>query len=157
VGRGSTFSVDLARGLEDTPPAATPSAVHGAGPRALLYVEDNLVSQRLVERILERLPDTEVLIAVQGALGIEIARRRQPDLILLDLHLPDMAGEEVLARLKDDPGTRAIPVVVLSAALSRALERRLLAAGAAAFLGKPFDADVLVAIVDELTSRTRKT
>jgi protein-histidine pros-kinase len=152
VGRGSTFTVELARGPEDTsPPPDTPAGVPGAGPRALLYVEDNLVSQRLVERILERLPGTEVLIAVQGALGIEIARRRRPDLVLLDLHLPDICGEEVLARLKHDPVTRSIPVVVLSAALSRSLERRLLAAGAAAFLAKPFDADVLVAVVDELT------
>jgi CheY-like chemotaxis protein len=71
-----------------------------------------------------------------GQLGLELAHRHQPDLILLDLHLPDIPGEEVLARLKLNEMTRNIPVVILSADATRDQEP-LLTAGARAFVTKP--------------------
>ena len=79
------------------------------------------------------------MVALQGQLGIELARQHGPDLILLDLNLPDMNGEAVLARLKADPATRDVPVVVVSAdATARQIER-LRASGADEYLTKPLD------------------
>jgi CheY-like chemotaxis protein/anti-sigma regulatory factor (Ser/Thr protein kinase) len=150
---GSTFSVELAgasRPESDTEvggrffPADTTD-------RTVLHIEDNLVGQRLVQRILGRLPSLEVLGASQGLIGIEFARRYRPDVILLDLHLPDLRGEEVLRRLRADLATREIPVVVLSADTSRDVTERLLRDGARAYLTKPIDVDVLLTVVDEIT------
>ena len=67
---------------------------------------------RLIERVLARREDVELLPAMQGRLGITLAREQQPAVILLDLHLPDVSGEEVLRELQDDPATAAVPVVI---------------------------------------------
>jgi CheY-like chemotaxis protein len=80
---------------------------------------------------------------MQGKLGIDLARRHLPDLILLDLHLPDLHGREVLRQLKRDPATAAIPVVVLSADATVAQIRRLREDGAIEYLTKPIDLDLL--------------
>ncbi len=66
----------------------------------MLYIEDNLSNLRLVERILERRPAVRLLSAMQGRLGLDLARQHRPDLILLDLHLPDISGEQVLRELR---------------------------------------------------------
>jgi CheY-like chemotaxis protein len=156
AGEGSTFSVEL--------PAAPPPDDDGHEPgtlfpspkstRTVLHIEDNLVGQRLVERILTRLSGLEVLGASQGTVGIDFARRYQPDMILLDLHLPDLRGEEVLRRLHEDAETRAIPVVVVSADSTREVADRVVRDGARAFLTKPIDAEVLLTVVDEVTRGT---
>jgi len=83
-----------------------------APKRKILYIEDNLSNLRLVERILSRDGDIEIVSAMQGRLGPELAREHQPELILLDLHLPDTTGDEVLRQLRDDPSTASIPVAV---------------------------------------------
>src|SRR5207247_1293962 len=83
--------------------------------RTVLYIEDNPANLRLVERALGRSGDVEVIGSVQGLLGVELAVEHQPSLVLLDLHLPDTTGEDVLRRLRADPRTAAIPVVVLTA------------------------------------------
>jgi CheY-like chemotaxis protein len=83
-------------------------------------------------------------------------RNRLPDLVLLDLHLPDLPGEEVLRQIWEDPATRRIPVAVLSADATPAQHRRLLAAGAIAYLTKPFDIAEVLRLVDRiLTSRVQ--
>lgn len=78
----------------------------------------------------------------------ELARTERPDLILLDLHLPDMPGEEVLRRIRDDTSTHGIPVSVLSADATPAQAGRLLAAGACAYLTKPLDVRKVLQLVD---------
>jgi protein-histidine pros-kinase len=152
-GEGSTFSVEIRRAIP--PEAAVQRGVRffpdEASERTVLHIEDNLVGQRLVERILSRLPGLDVLGASQGSVGIEFARRYRPDMILLDLHLPDLRGEEVLRRLRADGETREIPVVVVSADTTRDVADRLIHEGARAFLTKPIDADVLLTVVDEVT------
>src|SRR5262245_44986120 len=92
-------------------------AVGGANEelRRVLYIEDNAANLRLVERVFERRRDIEMLAATRGLLGLELARTEQPNVVLLDLHLPDMDGDEVLRRLRSDPLTQGIPVVILSA------------------------------------------
>jgi CheY-like chemotaxis protein len=90
-----------------------------------------------------------VISAMQGELGLELARRRRPDLVLLDLHLPDIDGAEVLERLRGDPATREIPVVIVSADATEGQAERLLAAGAAAYITKPIDVPRLLEVLGE--------
>jgi PAS domain S-box-containing protein len=125
-----------------------------AGPTSLviLQIDDNASNVRLVERIVSRRPGTELLSAAQGQLGLELARRHRPGLILLDLHLPDMAGDEVLRRLRADPATRDLPVVVLSADAEGGRHERLMKAGAFGYLDKPLDVGDFLAIVDRLAA-----
>ncbi|MEW5990154.1 MAG: ATP-binding protein [Chloroflexota bacterium] len=154
VGSGSTFWVELPI-AEDGPataagstPRAAPTGTHGT----VLYIEDNLSNLQLVTRIFERHGDVQVVPAMLGGLGLELARDR-PDLILLDLHLPDMGGDEVLARLMADPETRAVPVVVMSADASSGLLERLMAMGASAFVTKPIAIGEFLAAVERLLPR----
>jgi signal transduction histidine kinase/ActR/RegA family two-component response regulator len=115
----------------------------------VLYIEDNLANVRLVERILARRPDIEVVPTMQGRLGLALAADLQPDLIILDLHLPDIDGSEVLKRLRLDPVTARIPVVMLTADATGHQIQRLTAQGAAAYLTKPLDVHELLAVVDD--------
>ena len=144
--RGSTFWVELARiespvdTLEPPRPATAPRAARPVGrTRTILHIEDNHSNLRLVERILARRPEITLISAVQGTLGAELAREHRPDLILLDLHLPDAPGREILGRLRAFPETRGIPVVVISADASKSQAASVLAAGATAYLTKPLD------------------
>jgi CheY-like chemotaxis protein len=119
-------------------------------PALLLYVEDNLANLSLVETILLSRPRWRTLPALQGRLGLELAREHRPDLILLDLHLPDVPGEEVFRQLRADDRTAAIPVVVISADATRSTSERLLAAGAAAVLTKPLDVQEFLDTLERL-------
>jgi len=87
---------------------------------------------------------------MQGSQGIELARTHRPRLVILDLHLPDMHGQVVLARLQDDPLTRDIPVVILSADAIPVEVSRLLGLGARAYLTKPLDVGKLLSLLDDL-------
>jgi CheY-like chemotaxis protein len=115
-------------------------------------VEDNLASLRMIERLFNGRPET-LQVSVQGTIALELARELQPVLILLDLHLPDMSGEEALRRLKADPETASIPVVVLSADVTPGRIDRILDAGAVGYLSKPVDVPRLIAYLDN-ASRT---
>ena len=83
--------------------------------RTLLYVEDNPANMKLVEQLIARCPDLKLLTAVNGTLGIQIARAAQPQVILMDVNLPGISGIEALKILRQDPATARIPVVALSA------------------------------------------
>ncbi|MGA2927412.1 MAG: response regulator [Solirubrobacteraceae bacterium] len=123
----------------------------GASRQLILYIEDNLSNLTLVERILERHADAELMPAMQDTIGFELARQHRPDLIMLDLHLPDMPGAEVLKRLKTKPSTRDIPVIVLTADASGRQAERVKQFGAAGYLTKPLDvAKLLEILADKL-------
>jgi CheY-like chemotaxis protein/anti-sigma regulatory factor (Ser/Thr protein kinase) len=144
---GTTMRVELNRAQGPEYELATsqvPTTADGSPRGTIVYVEDNLSNVKLVERLVDRLPEVRLLPAMQGRLGIELARQHHPDLILLDLHLPDLHGREVLEQLKSDPATAAIPVVIVSADATPAQVDRLNAAGAAAYLTKPIDIDLLL-------------
>jgi signal transduction histidine kinase/ActR/RegA family two-component response regulator len=153
---GSVFALDLAAAsnpvirAEDGAGHALPLAGEPHGPATLLYVEDNLANLSLVETILESRPQWRTLPALQGELGLELARQHRPDLILLDLHLPDIPGEEVLRRLRADERTAHIPVVVISADATQSSIERLLASGASAFLTKPIDIGQFLSAIENL-------
>ena len=87
----------------------------GARLRTLLYVEDNPANMKLVEQLIARCPDIQLLTAVNGTLGIKIARAAQPQVILMDVNLPGISGIEALRILRQDPATAHIPVIALSA------------------------------------------
>ena len=145
VGMGSVFWFELASA--DAPQLvvevvkaaapAEPRVMPGAPLRTLLYVEDNPANLKLVEQLIARRPDLRLLTAVNGRLGIEVARASQPEVILMDINLPDINGFEALKILRADPATAHIPVVALSAnAMPRDIEKGL-EAGFFRYLTKP--------------------
>jgi signal transduction histidine kinase len=152
-GEGSTFTVELARGepaavAADTEEHALIGERTYDGERSLLYIEDTVANVRLVEEILSSRPSVRLLPAGMGSLGLELAMEHRPDLVLLDLHLPDIGGDEVLARLRADERTRDIPVVILSADATDRTPGPLLEAGAQAYLTKPIGVRELLEVVD---------
>jgi CheY-like chemotaxis protein len=116
----------------------------------VLYVEDNLANVRLMERIVSRRPQVTLIVAMQASLALDLAREHRPDLILLDLNLPDMPGVEVLRRLRADPLTATTPVVVISGDAMPGQAERVRALGADDFVPKPFDVSRLLAVIDEV-------
>jgi CheY-like chemotaxis protein len=162
VGQGSTFWVELALATPvETLTAASGPQVGDGHPEVaaagtactLLYIEDNVANLRLIEQILRHRPAVNLVTAMQGSLGLELAREHQPTLIVLDLHLPDLPGQEVLRRLRAEERTQAIPVVVLSADATPGQIERLRAAGAQAYLTKPLDVQEFLGILDELIEK----
>ena len=151
-GHGSTFWVDLPithqPAAVDPPPVQPPTSHDHSDQRTLLLIEDNLANQRVVQAMLRRRPGISVLPAMQGSLALELAYEHQPDIIVLDLHLPDLSGREVLQRLRADPRTRNIPVVIASADASPGRVRQLREEGAFAYLTKPLDLQQFLDIVD---------
>jgi CheY-like chemotaxis protein len=153
-GEGSVFWVEL----PVAQPAATADATAGAdpvveqraytAPKTILYVEDMLESLLLVEHILKQRPSTSLVPAMLGGAALDLAAEYRPHLILLDLNLPDIPGEELLRRFKADPATRATPVVIISAAAERM--DSLLAMGAAACLTKPISVRNFLHTLDAL-------
>jgi signal transduction histidine kinase/CheY-like chemotaxis protein len=125
----------------------------------VVYVEDNLSNLTIVERLIERVPGVRLIPAMQGTMGLELARQHHPDLVILDLHLPDLHGREVLAQLKQDPLTAGIPVVILSADATPEQVEQLVSAGAAMYLTKPIDIDVLLKSIEDAlpAQRTEST
>ncbi len=146
VGEGSTVWIQLPL----APPAGPPRRPPRQGARTVLYVEDNLSNLRLIERLLQRRPGIRLLTATLGRDGLELTRQRRPDLVLLDAHLPDLSGLEVLTALQADPDTRPIPVVVISADALPASIEAMCAAGARRYITKPLDIHQLVEMLAEL-------
>lgn len=163
---GGTMKVETARGAGTTfwielPGSGPPQSLPRGGREGemgltrpvrgkVLYIEDNLSNLRLIERLLERRPDVSLISAMTGNLGLELAQQHAPDLILLDLHLPDLDGEAVLARLRKDPRTNATPIVILSAdATARQIEH-LRQAGSTDYLTKPIDVRAFLGLIERL-------
>ena len=154
---GSVFRVDLQLVASPVSAAGQAASVRSSSPTLrpdarVLYVEDNLANLSLIEAVLAPHPGWTLIPALQGQLGVELAREHLPDLVLLDLHLPDIPGDEVLRRLRADPRTADVPVVVISAdATARSVER-LHAAGANAYLPKPLNVRRFLETMEQLLS-----
>lgn len=157
-GEGSRFWIELAEAdspLNDLDETKPPSSLIGQSDgieiarHKVLYIEDNPPNLRLVERILARRDDIETIEAMQGGIGLALAQEHHPDLILLDLHLPDLPGDQVLQQLKSNPNTATTPVVILSADATPHQIERLLAAGAITYLTKPLDVQQLLSVVEQ--------
>jgi signal transduction histidine kinase/ActR/RegA family two-component response regulator len=156
LGVGSTFWVELpatepvAVALHAVEPDAVVTSRAYAGAKTVLYVEDMIENVRLVEQILKRRPSIALIPAMLAGVALDLARQHHPDLILLDVHLPDMNGGEVIRRLRAHPATAAIPVVILSADATRRHIDDLLAAGADAYLTKPIRVRELLQTIDDV-------
>jgi signal transduction histidine kinase/ActR/RegA family two-component response regulator len=154
--QGSTFWVELplieapAEAAADlaAAPQPEPEQVEQTGhDLTVLYIEDNVSNLQLVERVMQR-RGIALISAMRPQLGLDLAGEHQPDLILLDLHLPDMPGQEVFRRLRANAKTAEIPVVVLSADARPNLISRMLDDGVRAFLTKPLDVKELLELID---------
>ncbi len=154
-GTGSVFGVTLPRSAGPVQPPADhemddpASAAAQAVPHTLLYIEDNHSNVRLLERILQRRPGWTMVHADRGRRGLELAAELDPSLILLDLHLPDMNGIDVLRSLRGQPGGAARPLVVASADASPGQVSRLIAAGVDAYITKPLDVLDVLKLLDQ--------
>jgi PAS domain S-box-containing protein len=161
VGEGTSFTVDLPTAAAPeapalgtvSPPAETPSVA----TLRVLHVEDNLANLELVEQVLTRSGVVELLAAMTGSLALELAREHRPHLILLDLHLPDMAGTELLDLLQADPRTADIPVVVVTADATPSQIQRLRGIGVAEYLTKPIDIKELLRVVEAMSDRSEES
>ena len=156
AGAGSTFTLWLPVAAQTPRPLVPAQAVvprplpaaAGGAPRRVLYVEDNGVNAELMRGLLQLQPGIELQVAGDGAAALALAASWQPQLLLMDLDLPDMSGIEVLRRLRAEPATAAIPCVAVSAyalgpEIQHALDR-----GCAAYLTKPFVADELLMLIE---------
>jgi PAS domain S-box-containing protein len=156
VGAGSMFWIELLSAaapelaVGGTEPAAhaQPRQPTGARLHTLLYVEDNPANMKLVEQLIARRSDIRLLTAVDGTLGIELARASRPDMILMDINLPGISGMEALKILREDPATAHIPVVALSAnAMPRDIKKGL-EAGFFRYLTKPIKVNEFIEVLD---------
>jgi CheY-like chemotaxis protein len=135
------------------PAAESTGASGGNGRSRILYIEDSALAIKVVEEILGKRPTVDLVPAMTAADGLERARNERPKMIILDLGLPDRPGIEVLGELQADERTSWIPVLVLTADTDPEQEARLLVSGALAYLTKPMDENLFLALVDECLSR----
>jgi PAS domain S-box-containing protein len=157
AGKGSTFILALpcapqaeerVAALDDLAPSA--AEYHR---RRIHYVEDNETNVEVMRGILAQRPQVELAVSITGLDGLAAIRHRLPDLILLDMHLPDIDGMELLRHLKQDRRTAGIPVVIVSAdALAPQIDAAY-EAGAVHYLTKPVNVGELLAVLDELLDR----
>ena len=161
LGVGSTFWLQLplahdpmnAWNADSTPDA--PALAFVDERFTVLCIEDNASNLNLIQKIMARRPQIQLLTATDGASGLRMARERHPDVVLLDLHLPEMPGEDVLDSLRADNSTREMPVVVVSADATPRQIERLMARGATDYLPKPFDVMQLLGTIDTLLDAGR--
>jgi CheY-like chemotaxis protein/anti-sigma regulatory factor (Ser/Thr protein kinase) len=159
-GTGSEFIVGLedARHAQPRAPARRPAAARGASAAKryegrLLYIEDNPVNVLIVEELVARCPGLEITSEGDGEGGVLRAAALLPDLVLVDMQLPDFDGHEVLRRLRAAPVTARIPCIALSANAMPADIERALAAGFADYWTKPIDFRAFMASLDALFGR----
>ena len=155
VGRGTTFWIELKTTTEALTPAGRSASVPlaeaapgGEHSRTLLCVEDNAANLMLIEEITARRPDIRLLSARNGRDGIEMARSARPDVILMDISLPDISGIQALQVLAEDRATAHIPVIALSAHAIPRDVRLGLEAGFFRYLTKPIRVHEFLATLD---------
>ena len=108
----------------------------------ILYIEDDPANRLLVRRVLEA-EGYRVLEAVDGPTGLQSARESTPDLILLDINLPEIDGYEMVGRLRDTPGLTNVPIIALTANVMKGDRERTIEAGCNGYLQKPINVDTL--------------
>jgi CheY-like chemotaxis protein len=155
---GSTFWVRLrtAPSAPDETPApavTTPGALDGQRRHRVLYVEDNEVNALLMRAMLARLPGVQFEHTTHPLQALEMARAERPELLLLDIQLPEIDGYELLGRLRADPALRSVPAIAVSAGAMPADIERALQAGFAAYLTKPLDLGELLHAVQQQLRR----
>ncbi len=159
VGKGTTFRIRLPVAIdieESMPMSMTEASAHDSEPAqqhsaTIVYIEDNSSNVALVEKLLERMGHFDLQVAMQGQEGLDLIQAHKPDLILLDLHLPVLGGEEILERIRENPDMQSIPVIIVSADATPGQTERLLQKGANSYITKPFDVHELMELVRKYT------
>ncbi len=121
----------------------------------ILYIEDNFENRLLVKRIL-MVEGYTVIEAENGPAGIKVAEKELPDLILMDINMPDMDGYEVAARLRQISALDRVPIIALTANVLRGDREKSLKAGCDGYIQKPLDVDMLPQQVAEFLRKARK-
>ena len=151
-GEGSTFWIKLQESSAQPNPDHQNKSIStksiSSNGKSILYVEDNPANLLLVENIIKKHSQLHFMSATNAELGIEIARSKQPDLIMLDLNLPGMDGYEALSRLRNYPETKDIPTIALSAAAMPNDIKRGLMAGFKHYVTKPVNVSELCNIIE---------
>jgi PAS domain S-box-containing protein len=154
AGEGSTFILTLPRApfADSDVPTGGELPTHPAfyHQRLVHYIEDNETNVEVMRGMLQRRPQVRLGVSMNGLDGLAAVRAQHPSLILLDMHLPDIDGLELLRHLKADDGLCGIPVVVVSADATAAHIEAALTAGAAHYVTKPVNLSSFLAILDEL-------
>ena len=122
--------------------------------RSVLYIEDNPANLRLITQMLETLPNVEVLGALEPTLGLELAERHVPNLILLDINLPEMDGYEVFKKLRNNDTTCHIPVFAISANVMPKDLQKSEKAGFDRYITKPINVRDVLTLVESQLSKT---
>ncbi len=158
AGEGSTFLLTLPRApfvdadlATDSELPTTPAAYH---QRLVHYIEDNETNVEVMRGMLQRRPQVQLSVSMNGLDGLAAIRQRRPSLILLDMHLPDIDGLELLRHLQSDDSLCSIPVVVVSADATASHIEAALTAGAAQYITKPVNLAGFLAVLDELLDQT---
>lgn len=159
AGDGSTFWIEMAAkddcAAVERPTLDASTVREGAERRGVvLYVEDNPANVVFMQDLLGGYDDVELLVAPTAEMGVELARARLPDVVLMDINLPGMSGIEALDVLREWPETRAIPVVALTAAASERDRLRGERAGFFRYLTKPLKVDELEDALDEVLPKS---
>jgi len=121
----------------------------------ILVVEDNLDNYELVRTILE-IAGYDTFLAVNGRDGVNAARKQKPDLILMDMALPEMDGWDATLLIREDPVTALIPLVALTVHTLPRERKRALDAGVDAYLSKPYDAAQLIQLVESTLKNSKR-
>ena len=135
---------------QEAAPATANDAKPNDGPPRVLYVEDSEPNFRLMENVLRERPGTDLIWAETGTRALELAHEKKPNLVLLDLDLPDIHGSKVLESLQTQPETARTPVIVISADATPSQIERMLTAGARNYLTKPFEIRRFLCMFDEI-------
>lgn len=125
------------------------------GKGNILVVEDNLDNYELVRTILE-LAGYDTFLAVNGKDGVDAARKQNPDLILMDMALPEMDGWAATENIRKDPVTKDIPLIALTVHTLPRERQRALDAGVDAYISKPFDAEKFLNIVENTLAKSKQ-
>lgn len=115
----------------------------------ILYIEDNPQNMDLVCRILRHVGGHEVLGAPDGLTGVDLAQREHPDLILMDINLPDISGLEATLRIKAIPELKPVPIVAFTADAGEGARKVYMDAGCDGYMAKPASAQMLLATVQK--------
>lgn len=156
AGEGSCFWIDVPVSKEigavETEHAEPVSAERRRSGYTILYVEDNHGNRTLMRRVIETLKDVTLLEATTGQAGLVVAREENPDLIILDINLPDVSGFALLQQLRLIPATLMTPVLALSADAMPSNVQRGLESGFFRYLTKPLDIEALLLAIDAALS-----
>ncbi|MDB4998871.1 MAG: torS, partial [Myxococcaceae bacterium] len=156
-GTGSEFWIDLPSHESEAPSTSAPAADYASATREaeervhlVLYVEDNPANVTFMKDVVSSFDFIELVAAPTGEMGVELARARRPEIIIMDINLPGMSGFDALRLLRAWPETKDIPVIALTAAASERDRPKGLAAGFFRYLTKPVKVDELMTALEEL-------